>query len=389
MEYRSKPRRLAILGSTGSIGRAALDVVEHLGSRYQIEALAAKTNGILLAEQVRQFKPRVVVFGSRDHEPLGRVCSHVGAELLIGDDGLVAVASGDADTILNALVGAAGLVPTLEALWAGKTVALANKESLVIGGNLVTKAAGKDLRRLIPVDSEHASLHMSLRGRARDDIQAIWLTASGGALRDFEGDLASVTPRQALAHPTWDMGPKITIDSATMMNKGLEVIEAHFLFNLPVRDIRVAIHQQSIVHCLVEMCDGSVIAHMACPDMRGPIQYALTYPDLRPSQVEPLLPDRLTRLDFSVPSPDRYPCLALSRRAAETGGTALAALNAANEIAVDLFLEERLKFVDIARVIETVLERHSVNPEPNLTDILETDAWAREIALFVASGSSW
>jgi 1-deoxy-D-xylulose-5-phosphate reductoisomerase len=316
VENRTEPRRLALLGSTGSIGRAALDVVEHLGTRYQIEALAAKTNGVLLAEQVRRFRPRVVVFGSRVHDQLRRVCSRVGARLLLGDEGLIAAASGDADVVLNALVGATGLLPTLEALWAGKTVALANKESLVIGGNLVTAAAGEDMHRLIPVDSEHASLHMSLRGRDRNDIHAIWLTASGGALRDYEGDLASVTPEQALAHPTWAMGPKITIDSATMMNKGLEVIEAHFLFNLPVGDIRVAIHHQSIVHCLVEMCDGSVIAHMACPDMRGPIQYALTYPDLRPSQVDTLLPDRLTRLDFSVPSPERYPCLSLSRRAA-------------------------------------------------------------------------
>ena len=384
MENRSEPRRLAILGSTGSIGRAALDVVVHLGARYRIEALAAKTNGRLLAEQVTRFKPRVVVFGSLEHGLLRRACSQVGAELLVGNEGLIAAASGDAEVVLNALVGAAGLLPTLEALWAGKTVALANKESLVIGGNLVKTAAGEHLERLLPVDSEHASLHMSLRGRSRHEIKALWLTASGGALRDYEGDLASVTPEQALAHPTWSMGPKVTIDSATMMNKGLEVIEAHFLFDIPVSDIRVAMHQQSIVHCLVEMCDGSVIAHMACPDMRGPIQYALTYPDLRPSQVDALLPDRLKRLDFSIPSTERYPCLSLSRRAAEMGGTALPVLNAANEVAVDQFLEQRLRFVDIARVIEAVLEKHTVNPEPNLTEILETDAWARETAQVAA-----
>jgi 1-deoxy-D-xylulose-5-phosphate reductoisomerase len=354
--------------------------VEHLGSRYRIEALAAKSNGRLLAEQVRRFEPRVVVFGSQGHQVLEHACSEVGAELLLGDDGLGSVASGNADVVLNALVGAAGLVPTLEALWAGKTVALANKESLVIGGNLVVKAAGRELQRLIPVDSEHASLHISLQGRDRKHIQALWLTASGGALRDYDGDLASVTPKEALAHPTWNMGPKITIDSATMMNKGLEVIEAHYLFDLPVADIGVVIHEQSIVHSLVELCDGSVIAHMACPDMRGPIQYALTYPDLQPSRVEPLLPRRLTRLDFSIPSPDRYPCLALSRQAAEVGGTALAVLNAANEVVVDLFLEERLAFVDIARVIEAVLEKHTANPEPDLAEILATDAWARESA---------
>ncbi len=376
-----RAKHLAILGSTGSIGRAALDVVEHLGQSFEIVALTARTNSSVLAEQIRRFRPRLVAFGSTDEEIVVGACREVGATLIGGREGIVAAAIySDADIILNSLVGAAGLVPTIRALEAGKRVALANKESLVIGGELVIGVAGNEMERLIPVDSEHASLHVSLKGRNQNEVRALWLTASGGALRDYEGEMSEVTPRQALAHPTWSMGAKITIDSATMMNKGLEIIEAHYLFGLPVSRINVLMHKQSIVHCLVELTDGSVLAHLARPDMRGPIQYALTYPDLCPTPQSPLLSGGLGTLSFSPVDEERHPCLSIARQAAEVGGTILAAMNAANEIAVESFLEERLRFIDIARVIENVLETHETVYHPSLEDILETDEMARKAA---------
>ncbi len=372
------PRGIALLGSTGSIGRSALDVVTHLTPRLRVVALAARTNAGLLAQQVRQFRPLLVAFGTQD--PLvGEACREVGATLLVGEEGILAASiHPEAECVLNGLVGAAGLVPTLAALEAGKTVALANKESMVIGGHLVMAAAGGD--RLIPVDSEHASLHVVLRGRSPADIRALWLTASGGALRDYGGDLRKVTPSQALAHPTWSMGRKITVDSATMMNKGLEVIEAHFLFGLRLDAIDVILHRQSLVHCLVELWDGSVIAHLAWPDMRGPIQYALTYPELCPTGLPRLVPSGLEALSFRPLDPGRYPCLLLARRAASAGGTALAALSAANEVAVEAFLEGRISLTAIPVVIEEVLESHTAVPNPDLATILTADQQSRELA---------
>ncbi|MCU0612248.1 MAG: 1-deoxy-D-xylulose-5-phosphate reductoisomerase [Candidatus Eisenbacteria bacterium] len=376
-------RSLAILGSTGSIGRSALDVVAHLAPRFRVTALAARTSGSVLAEQVRRFRPQIVAFGSED-PTVAQACAEVGAALIAGEEGIGAVAvHPDTDLMLNGLVGAVGLAPTLAALEAGKTVALANKESLVIGGHLVMAAAGGP-DRLIPVDSEHASLHCVLRQREKRDIRGLWLTASGGALRDYRGDLARVTPEQALAHPTWAMGRKITVDSATMMNKGLEIIEAHFLFGLPIESIDVILHAQSMVHCLVELGDGSVVAHLAWPDMRGPIQYALTYPELCPTALPRLLPGGLDTLTFKPVSVERYPCLALARRAAATGGTALAVMNAANEIAVESFLAGALAFTGIPRVIDRVLTAHTAMPAPTLEAIVAADRWARREAAAAA-----
>ncbi|MBN1424237.1 1-deoxy-D-xylulose-5-phosphate reductoisomerase [Candidatus Fermentibacteria bacterium] len=374
------PRTLSILGSTGSIGRATLDVVAHLTPRFCVTALAARSNAVVLADQVRRFRPNLVAFGRAD-EAVAKACRDVGAELLLGDDGVKAAASHpDADVVVNGLVGAAGLVPTLDALNAGKTVALANKESLVIGGHLVMAASG-GLARVIPIDSEHASLHVALRGRPCQDIRALWLTASGGALRDYRGDLARVTPKQALAHPTWAMGKKITVDSATMMNKGLEVIEAHYLFGIGIEGISVILHPQSMVHCMVELWDGSVIAHLAWPDMRGPIQYALTYPELCPTSLPRLLPGGLESLTFKPLDIERYPCVGLARRAAGVGGTALAVMNAANEVAVGAFLEGKLPFTGIPAVIDHVLSAHTATPEPALEVILAADLCARDQAL--------
>lgn len=377
-------RGLTILGSTGSIGRSALDVVTHLSPRFRICALAAWTNAELLADQVRRFRPGIVAFGSEDQR-VAQACREVGATLLLGDEGVrAASAEADGELVLNALVGAAGLVPTLAALEAGKTVALANKESLVIGGHLVL-AAAQGPERLIPVDSEHASLHVVLRGRARADIRSLWLTASGGALRDYRGNMSSVTPRQALAHPTWSMGRKVTVDSATMMNKGLEVIEAHFLFGLELSDINVILHSQSMVHCLVELWDGSVVAHLAWPDMRGPIQYALTYPELCPTALPRLLPAGLQSLSFRPLDPGRYPCLALARKAALAGGTALAVMNAANEVAVEAFLQGKVPFTGIAEVIERALAAHVAIPLPSLDAIMAADRWSRELSFSIVS----
>ncbi len=374
-------KHIAILGSTGSIGRAALDVVSHLGEEFKVNALAAWSNGDLLAMQVEQYRPELVGFGSHEDARVAAACRRVGARLVLGREGLEEVAACQGvDTVLNAVVGAAGLLPTLVALRSGKTVALANKESLVIGGELVIRETGADLERLIPVDSEHASLHIGLRGKKSRDIRSLWLTASGGALRDYQGPLADVTPAQALAHPTWNMGRKITIDSATMMNKGLEIVEAHYLFNMPLDKIHCVMHEQSIVHCLVELNDGSVLAHMAWPDMRGPIQYALTYPDLVPSPLPPLLPKGLSRLDFKPVDHFRFPCLRLVRDAAEAGGIALAAMNAANEVAVASFLAKEISFVDIPKVIESVLDRRETICSPKLEDIMNADRAARENA---------
>jgi 1-deoxy-D-xylulose-5-phosphate reductoisomerase len=355
--------------------------------------LAARSNATVLADQIRQFRPQLVAFGADDPH-VAEACREGGAALLTGDEGLRAAATqADTELVLNGMMGAAGLMPTLAALEAGKTVALANKESLVIGGHLVMAAAG-GTDRLIPVDSEHASLHVALRGRRSADVRALWLTASGGALRGYRGDLATVTPKQALAHPTWAMGKKITVDSATMMNKGLEVIEAHFLFGLGIDDVNVIMHTQSIVHCLVELWDGSVVAHLAWPDMRGPIQYALTYPELCPTSLPRLLPGGIEGLTFKSVDIERYPCLGLARRAAEMGGTALAVMNAANEVAVESFLTGKLPFTGIPKVTERVLAAHTTLPEPDLDAIVEADRWSREragsaVAEIVSAGEDY
>jgi 1-deoxy-D-xylulose-5-phosphate reductoisomerase len=316
-------KRVVILGSTGSIGTSSLDVLRQLGPDFELVGLAANRRWERLAEQVAEFRPRRVALASADE--FGRLAEAVGrdgVELSCGPQSLIELAAADGvDIVVNAIVGAAGLGPSLAAVRAGKTLALANKESLVMAGALLTRAAAESGSRIIPVDSEHSAVFQALRCGRADEVRAIWLTASGGPFRTRPLDeLAGVTPQEALRHPNWSMGPKVTVDSATMMNKALEVVEAKWLFGLEVAQIRVLIHPQSIVHSMVEFLDGSTIAQLGLPDMRVPIQYALTYPQRRPSAVAGARLAEAGRLDFEEPDLERFPALALGYRAAEAGG---------------------------------------------------------------------
>ncbi|MDR7523131.1 MAG: 1-deoxy-D-xylulose-5-phosphate reductoisomerase [Armatimonadota bacterium] len=372
--------RLVVLGSTGSIGRAALEVAEGLGD-VEVMGLSARANVELLATQARRWRPRAVAI--LDPAAAARVQGDLppGVRLLVGADGLLALASmPEADVVLVALVGAAGLSPTLAALAAGHDVALANKEALVAGGALVTAARERSGARLLPVDSEHSAIFQCLAGQDRAAVRRLILTASGGPfLRRPLQDLRSATVEEALAHPTWNMGPKVTIDSATLMNKGLEIIEAHWLFGVAAAQIEVVIHPQSLVHSMVEFIDGSTIMQAGVPDMRGPIQYALTAPRRRPGPVRPLEWSRL-HLTFEQPDPERFPALALARRALELGGVAPAVLNAANEVAVVKFLQGTIRFPEIVETVAAVLERCEPRPADSLESVLDADAWARREA---------
>ncbi len=376
-------RGVSILGSTGSVGVQALDLVARFPERFEVVALAAGRNGALLAEQILTHRPRLVALGDAGRRgAIEEAARAVRAEIVLGAQGLLAVASHPgADVVLAAIVGAAGLAPTYRALGAGKIVALANKESLVMAGPLMREAAAASGGSLVPVDSEHSALHQCLRGESIEEVRRLILTASGGPFRTTPlADLASVTPEAALRHPVWTMGRKITIDSATLMNKGLEVIEAHWMFGLPGERIDVVLHPQSSVHSMVEMVDGSVICQMGVPDMRGPIQYALGYPSRFAGPVP--APD-LTRprtLEFFPVERERFPCLGLAYRALEAGGGAPVALNAANEVGVQAFLEGRIGFPGIARVVETILERHRPERVDSIEDVLEADGRARRAA---------
>jgi len=377
-------KNLAILGSTGSIGRSTLAVVAEHPREFTVAGLAAGRNVELLAEQIRQFRPaRVSV---QDGEAAARLRellpSGKNPEILAGPQGAAAVATAPGvDLVVSAMVGAAGLEPTLAAIEAGIPVALANKETLVAAGSLVMAAARERGVDLIPVDSEHSALMQALQGQRREDVKKLWLTASGGPFRSWEAErLAQVTPAQALRHPNWNMGAKITIDSATMMNKALEVIEASVLFGLPVEQVGVYIHPQSIIHSLVEFVDGSVIAQLGVPDMRLPIAYALTYPRRLPLNSPPLDLCRIAQLTFEEPDLERFPSLRLGYEAAATGGTLPAVLNAANEVAVAAFLEGRLSFLGIPRVVEEAMRAHAPEPLQNLEQVLKVNRWAREFA---------
>jgi 1-deoxy-D-xylulose-5-phosphate reductoisomerase len=373
-------RRVTILGSTGSIGRTALDVIRRLDGEISVAGLSARNNLPLLAEQVRAVRPEAVAVGSgesarafRDLVPDWR------GDLLAGPEGMADLAAGTtADLVLVGVVGAAGLAPTLAALSRGKDIALATKEVLVAGGALVTAAASRAGRRILPVDSEHSAIFQCLAGQAPEAMARLWLTASGGPfLRLAASAMDAVTPADALRHPTWTMGPKVTIDSATLMNKGLEVIEAHWLFAAPPDRIEVVIHPQSVVHSLVEFVDGSLLAQLGAPDMHLPIQYAMTFPRRLPRTGARLDLHASGSLDFEAPDPVRFPCLGLARTALEMGGTAPAVLNAANEVSVRLFLEERIRFTDIARNVRRVLDRHASRPATSLDAILDADREAR------------
>src|SRR6266567_3929283 len=362
-------RGVAILGSTGSIGCNTLRVIESLGTeRFRIVALGAGRNIARLADQITQYQPELVSVDSEESaQQLKAELTTRNAwlpRIVIGEEGLVEIATHDrADCVISATVGAVGFVPTLRALEAGKRVALANKETLVIAGELMTRAAEKSGAELLPVDSEHNALHQCLRGEKRSEVRRITLTASGGPFRTRDKTaFASATVEEALQHPTWSMGAKITIDSATLMNKGLEVIEAHWLFGFDADEIGIVVHPESIVHSMIELIDGSVIAQMGVTDMRHAIQYALTYPERCPSKLPPLDLTAFSALHFEPPDLDRFPCIALAYRALREGGTLPAAMNAANEEAVQAFIEERISLTDIPRVIEAVMDVHSTQP---------------------------
>lgn len=379
-------KTISILGSTGSIGRNTLKVISHLGD-FRVAAMAAGRNMDVFAGQIARFRPSLV---SCDDEGCAEVLTselrRLGADIPrigLNREGLIAVATHpEAETVVSAAVGAVGLVPTLRAIEAGKRVALANKETLVIAGELMTRAAAASGAEILPVDSEHNAIHQCLRGERLGEVRRLILTASGGPFRTKSlMEIENATVAEALNHPNWKMGNKITIDSATLMNKGLEVIEARWLFGFDADQISVIVHPQSVIHSMVEMVDGSIIAQLGVTDMRHPIQYALTYPDRRPSGLEPLDLARISGLNFEEPDPERFPCLGLAYRALQTGGTMPAVLNAANEIAVSAFLEGRIPLSEIARVNAAVMDEYVPEAADTLETILAADEWARDRAI--------
>ncbi len=380
-------KRLTLIGSTGSIGQNTLRVVEHLSHRFQIFALAANSAARQLAEQAAQFHPAVVAIGDAGRvDEFQQRCRELKVsipEIVTGESGLRKITSAaDVDIVVSAAVGAAGIQPTYTAVASGKTVALANKEAMVIAGELLRKTAASTGARIIPVDSEHSALDQCLRSGQRAEVRRLILTASGGPFRDTPHDrFSSITPEEALKHPTWKMGKRITVDSATLMNKGLEVIEARWLFDIPAEKIDIMVHPQSVMNSMVEFVDGSVVGQLGTADMRQPIQYALTYPERLSSPVPPLDWNLASRLDFMQPDRRKFPCISLAYRAIEAGGTAPAVLNAADEIAVEAFLNRKISFSDIPKLIAGTLEAHKPNQADRLETIIEADTWARKYAL--------
>ncbi|MBY0228154.1 MAG: 1-deoxy-D-xylulose-5-phosphate reductoisomerase [Gemmataceae bacterium] len=372
------PTRLVVLGSTGSIGTSALDVVRHLPGRIAVHGLSAHSSLPLLLEQAREFRPRYVcVTGPESPSPSDLPD---GCELLRGEDGLRRlVAHPETDTVLSAIVGAAGLAGTWAALEAGKTVAVANKETLVMAGALVMELARRTGSRLLPVDSEHSAIFQAIQGSHPDDIERLVLTGSGGPFRGKSVEqLQEATVEQALNHPTWRMGRKITVDSATLMNKALEVIEARWLFEVPPERLGVVIHPESVIHSFVEFVDGSVLAQCSPPDMRLPIQYALTWPRRLPGPARRLDWGRLSSWRFEQPDHETFPSLQLGFEVARRGGTCGAVLNAANEAAVERFLRGEMRFLDIPRACRAALDHHDFDPNPALGRLAACDAWARQ-----------
>ncbi len=372
---------IAILGSTGSIGVSTLDIVRRFPEKFRVVALAAGKNLTQLIKQIKSFQPLLVSLSQEeDAKRLRQELPDFEGDIVWGADGLHATATHeDADMVVAALVGAIGLPPTLAAIRAGKNVALANKEALVVSGELMTREAAQHGVQLLPVDSEHNAVFQALHGHKQDRVKRIILTASGGPfLHRPAEDFQTIRIEEALQHPTWKMGNKITIDSATLMNKGLEVIEARWLFNLSPTQISVIVHPQSIVHSLVEYVDGSVLAQLGVPDMRVPISYILAYPDRLPLTHLPQLDlAEAARLEFVEPDYDKFPCLGLAYTALERGGTCPAALNAANEVSVASFLAGRIGFTDIADINKQILTAHAVQPVKDLESVLEADGWAR------------
>jgi 1-deoxy-D-xylulose-5-phosphate reductoisomerase len=375
-------KRLSILGSTGSIGVQTLSIVEAFSDRFEVVALGAGKNIEVLREQIAKFKPRVV---SVLTEELSRVLSRElpdPPEILHGIEGLIRIATlEEADVVVSALVGAIGLIPTLSAVKTGKTIALANKESLVMGGKIIMGEARKAGVDVLPIDSEHCAIFQCMVGHQEKDVHRIILTASGGPFLHYPIErLKDVSPQEALKHPRWEMGRKVTIDSATLMNKGLEIMEAYWLFHLSVEQIDVQIHPQSIVHSMVEYVDGSVLAQMGIPDMRIPISYALSYPDRLNLDVPSLDLLEVGELTFLPPDPIRFPALELANRAITMGETMPAVLNAANEIAVHAYLKGGVTFTEIPKAIEATMEAHEIQEVQTVDDLLRADHWAREKA---------
>ncbi|MDY7050691.1 MAG: 1-deoxy-D-xylulose-5-phosphate reductoisomerase [Microcystis panniformis WG22] len=378
-------KKISILGSTGSIGTQTLDIVTDHPDKFQVVGLATGNNIQLLSEQIRQFRPQIVAINNESQlEDLKSLISDLDYTpiILAGKEGVIEVARyGDSESVVTGIVGCAGLLPTIAAITAGKDIALANKETLIAGGPVVLPLVEKHGVKLLPADSEHSAIFQCLQGVPTRGLKKIILTASGGAFRDLPVEkLPQVTVADALKHPNWSMGRKITIDSATLMNKGLEVIEAHYLFGVDYNAIDIVIHPQSIIHSLIELQDTSVLAQLGWPDMRLPLLYALSWPERIYTDWEPLNLVKASSLTFKEPDHQKYPCMGLAYAAGRAGGAMPAVLNAANEQAVALFLEEKISFLDIPKVIEKVCDRFTIHNSstPSLDDILAADNWARQ-----------
>lgn len=372
-------KKVAILGCTGSIGKSTLDLIERSPDEFEITALTAAVNVDALADAARRTNAKLAVVADESRlRDLDDALQGSGCRTAAGVDALVEAATGDSDLVMAAIVGCAGLRPTMAAVEAGKTVALANKEALVTAGDLMTEAAKTSGATLLPVDSEHNAIFQSLAGSRIDQVSRIILTASGGPFRTASAEaMRNATPAQAVAHPNWIMGAKISVDSATLMNKGLELIEAHYLFGLPSERIDILVHPQSVIHSLVEFIDGSVLAQLGSPDMRIPIAYALAWPDRMPTPAQRLDLAAIARLDFGEPDLERFPALRLSREALEAGGSAPAVLNAANEVAVATFLNGKISFPDISRLVDMALQENESPAPRSIEDVFEVDRKVR------------
>jgi 1-deoxy-D-xylulose-5-phosphate reductoisomerase len=382
-------KRLSILGSTGSIGVKTLQIVSQFPEQFEVVSLSAGLNTQLLKDQILQFRPKVVSVLNRELSgALRKELPNVRVEIVHGVEGLIRVAAHpEVDQVVSAMVGAVGLIPTLSAIKTGKMIALANKEPLVMAGKIVMEEAKQNRARILPVDSEHSAIFQALLGHQREDVHRLVLTASGGPFLNLPlARLQDVTVKEALNHPHWEMGKKVTIDSASLMNKGLEVIEAHWLFNVPIEKISVLIHPQSVVHSMVEYVDGSIVAQMGIPDMRIPISYALSFPQRLPLNLPRLDLSKNEALSFFQPDPERFPCLKLAYQSIEIGETMPAILNAANEVSVNAFLEGSLKFTEIPILLQRVMQEHEVKSVHTIEDILRADHWARERSKAILEG---
>ncbi|MGH1326494.1 1-deoxy-D-xylulose-5-phosphate reductoisomerase [Bacillus pretiosus] len=375
-------RNIVILGSTGSIGTSALEVIRNNPDKFRVVGMSAFSNIELFSKQIEEFKPEIISIGS---ESDAKTLKYRFPSLSIthGQPGLIEVAAySKADLVLSAVVGSIGILPTIEALKNGKDIAIANKETLVAAGHIVTATAEKYKRKLIPVDSEHSAIFQCLNGENEKEISNLIITASGGAFRDkSRAEMINLKASEALKHPNWQMGAKLTIDSATLMNKGLEVIEAHWLFNIPYEKIQVLVHKESIIHSMVEFQDGSIMAQLGQPDMKTPIQYSFTYPNRLKSDYHKLKLSEIRALHFEEPNLEKFPCLKLAYDAGKIGGTMPAVLNATNEIVNKLYREDIIKFLDIEKILYNVMSKHDVIANPDLNQILDYDNWARQEAL--------